>query len=152
SSARRVSRLVEGIMDTLDRHLLKEFVTFFVLVLLSLVALYLGIDMLSKAMGTSMPISQVFSIYLYRVPKTAQLFIPVACLLATLLVLSNMSRQNEILALYSSGVGTFRIVSTFIALAATISTFAFLSFDTLVPLFSRKEILVTRGLDPSQEQ
>lgn len=139
-------------MDTLDRFLLKEFLLYFVFVLIGLAILYLGIDFLSKFWGMNRPMSQALLIYGYKLPAALQLFVPVACLMATLLVLSTMSRQNEILALYSCGVGVLRLLSTFIAVTATLSTFAFLTFDSWVPTSARKEILVQRGLDPSQEE
>lgn len=138
-------------MDTLDRFLLKEFLLYFLSILIGLALLYLGIDFLSKFFGMGRPVGQALLIYLYKLPAALQQFVPVACLMATLLVLSTMSRQNEILALYSCGVGTLRLVSTFVAVTATLSTFAFLTFDSWVPTFARKEILVSRGLDPSQE-
>lgn len=139
-------------MDTLDRFLLKEFILYFVFILFGLAFLYLGVDFLSKFFGMNRPIFQALHIYLYKVPAALQMFVPVACLMATLLVLSTMSRQNEILALYSSGIGVLRLVSTFVAVTATLSTFAFLTFDSWVPTFARKETLVARGLDPSQEE
>jgi lipopolysaccharide export system permease protein len=138
-------------MESLDRYLLKEFLTYFVLVLLGLAAIFLGIDFLSKFWDMNMPVGRIFELYGYKLPAVLQRFLPVACLMATLLVLSNMSRQNEILALYASGVGIFRIISTFIALAAIISTVGFLVFDSLVPVFAKREMLVSKGLDPSQE-
>ncbi len=138
-------------MDTLDRFLLKEFFAYFILVLLGLAAVFLGIDFLTKFWNINMPIGQVFALYGYKLPAAIQKFVPVACLMATLLVLSGMSRQNEILALYTSGIGTLRLLSTFVAIAATISTFSFLVFDSLVPAFSKREIMINRGIDPSQE-
>lgn len=138
-------------MDTLDRFLLKEFFAYFVLVLLGLAAVFLGIDFLTKFWDINMPAGRIFALYGYKLPAAIQKFVPVACLMATLLVLSSMSRQNEILALYSSGIGTLRLISTFIAIAATISTFSFLVFDSLVPAFAKREIMLNRGIDPSQE-
>ncbi len=138
-------------MDTLDRFLVKEFFAYFGLVLLGLAAVFLGIDFLTKFWEINMPVASIFALYGYKLPAAIQKFVPVACLMATLLVLSGMSRQNEILALYSSGIGTLRLISTFIAIAATISTVSFLVFDSLVPAFAKREIMLNRGLDPSQD-
>jgi len=138
-------------MDTLDRFLLKEFLAYFVLVVAGLAILFLGIDFLSNFWKINLPLMRVLAIYGYKLPAAMQQFVPVACLMATLLVLSSMSRQNEILALYSSGIGTLRLISTFVAVIASISTFSFLAFDSLVPTFAKKEMLVRRGLDPASE-
>lgn len=138
-------------MDILDRFLIREFVVYFILVLFGLALLYLGIDFLSHFWDMRMPTVTVLTVYGYKVPAALNQFIPVACLMATLLVLTAMSRQNEVLALYSSGIGTYRIISTFIAVTATISTVSFLTFDSLVPAFAKREMLVQKGLDPSKE-
>ena len=138
-------------MDVLDRLLLREFIVYFILVLGGLALLYLSIDFLSKFWDMQMPMTTVLALYGYKVPGALNQFVPVACLMATLLVLTTMSRQNEVLALYASGIGTYRIISTFIAVTATISTFSFLTFDSLVPAFAKREMLVSKGLDPSQE-
>lgn len=138
-------------MDTLDRFLIREFFQYFLLTLAGMAVLFLGIDFLANLWRTDLPMIKVLEIYLYKIPGALQQFIPLTSLLATLLVLSNMSRQNEVLALYTSGVGTFRIISTFIALVATVSTFSFLAFDTLVPSMTKKQIMIRKGLNPYEE-
>jgi len=138
-------------MDTLDRFLVREFFIFFVVILLALGVLYLAIDFLTHFTTFTIPMSRVFTLYGYKLPAAFQQFVPVACLMATLLVVAHMSRQNEILALYTSGIGNFRIISTFVAAVATISTLSFLSFDNLVPTFAKKQYFAEKGIDPSQE-
>lgn len=139
-------------MDTLDRFLIREFTMYFLVVIFGLAFLFLGIDFMSNMWGFKLPMATVVQIYGYKLPAALQQFLPVACLMATLLVLTTMSRQNEILALYSSGVSTLRLVSTFIATVATVSTIGFLVFDSLVPSLTKKQILVTQGRDPSTEE
>lgn len=138
-------------MDTLDRFLIREFLSFFFIVAFGVALLFLGIDFMSNLWRLGMPVERVVDLYLYKLPATIQQFIPLACLMATLLVLSSMSRQNEVLALYMSGVSTLRILSTFIAAVATISTISFLTFDSLVPSFNMKQLAIQKGLDPSQD-
>jgi lipopolysaccharide export system permease protein len=72
--------------------------------------------------------------------------------MASLLVLTNMSRQNEVLALYSGGISTLRLVSTFIVTVATVSTVGFLIFDSIVPTLNKKQILLSQGRDTSSEE
>jgi lipopolysaccharide export LptBFGC system permease protein LptF len=127
--------------DILDRFLLKDFLIYFVAILIGLASLYLGVDFLSKFWGMNLPVSKVLEIYGYKLPAVIQQFIPVACLMATLLVISNMSRQNEVLALYSMGIGPFRLASTFIAATAVISALAFMLFDSLVSLHLCQSLL-----------
>ncbi len=139
-------------MDTLDRYLLKETGVFLLLLIVGLGLLFVGIDFLNNFWRSPLPLNKVVLTYVYRIPLAIQQFVPVACLIATLIVLSGLSRQNEILALNASGIGTLRIVSTFVALVATVSAASFLIFDPLVPVFNRKIVLISRGLDPSNSE
>lgn len=139
-------------MDTLDRYLVREYLVYFVLVLFGLVVLYLGIDFLSNFWRSNDSLQKVMQLYWYRVPRVIELFLAVAALLSCLLVLTQMSRQNEVLALYASGVSTLRILSTFVAVVALVSTANFLLSDPLGPVMRRKEILLSQGKDPSAEE
>ncbi len=139
-------------MDTLDKYLVRETVLFLFLILLGLAILFLGIDFLSNFWRSTFPLSTMTRMYLYKMPAAIQQFVPVASLMASLLVLTAMSRQNEILALYASGIGTLRILSTFVAITATVSTASFLIFDPIVPVFTRKHILVSQGMDPASTE
>lgn len=139
-------------MDTLDRYLVREYLTYFVVVLGGLVVLYLGIDFLSNFWRTGDSLQKTLQLYWFRVPRVVEMFLAVAVLLSCLLVLTNMSRQNEILALYASGVSTLRILSTFVAVVALISTINFLFSDPLGPVMRRKEILLMQNKDPGSEE
>ncbi|MBY0369717.1 LptF/LptG family permease [bacterium] len=139
-------------MDTLDRYLVKETLVYLVLILLGLATLFLGIDFLTNFWRSHEPLSVMLRLYLYRMPQAIQLFVPLSCLMATLLVLTSMSRQNETLALYTSGNSTLRILSTFVALIACVSTVCFIVLDSAVPLFNRKHVLLSQGKDPSSSE
>ncbi|MBI3293190.1 MAG: LptF/LptG family permease [Deltaproteobacteria bacterium] len=139
-------------MDTLDRYLAREFFSYFFLVWAILATLFLSVDFFTRYWDLRMGLGQVFQLYAYQTPSVLQQFLPVAVLMASLLVLASMSRQNEILALYLSGVGLWRLVSTFVAIVATLSTICFLFFDNWVPYFEKKKVLLKQGLDTSDEQ
>lgn len=132
-------------MDTLDKYLIRDLVIYFVLILLGISSLAVGIDFLSKFWGASIPFSRAIEIYAYKVPFAIQQFVPVAALMATLLLVSSMARQNELLALYASGISNIRLVSTFVAAIATLSTIAFLFFDPLLPLFEKMRAQAEQG-------
>ena len=138
-------------MDTLDRYLIRDLVIYFILILLGIASLAVGIDFLSKFWSSATPFAQALKIYLYKLPFALQQFVPVAALMATLLLASSMARQNELLALYASGISNIRIVSTFVAAVATLSTITFLVFDPLLPIFEKKRTEVEQGSNPSSE-
>jgi lipopolysaccharide export system permease protein len=137
--------------DTLDRYLCREFFFYFVPVHLSLGVLFIGIDFFANGWSNAQPGGKLMAIYLLKLPAALQMFFPLALLLATLLVLTNMSRQNELLALSANGFSGFRIASTFVAVAAALSGIAFAFFDSSVPLATKRRMLLERGIDPTSE-
>ena len=137
-------------MDILDRYLVKEFVLYFFAIHLGLGVLGLGIDFLSHMWEVKLGLGSLFLLYGYKFPFYLQQFFPLATLLATLVLLTTMSRSNEILALFSGGVGSFRIVSTLVATVATISTFYFLVFDSWVPAFNSRRVFLEQGINSDQ--
>lgn len=138
-------------MDTLDKYLVKELIVYFILILCGVSILFLGVDFLSKFWSIQMPVSTVLTLYLYKIPEAVRQFVPVACLMATLLVISTMAKQNEVIALYASGISTIRIAATFIAVVAALSAISFLILDPLVPTLEKKRLLLEKGADTSEE-
>lgn len=138
-------------MDILDRFLVREFLRYFVLVTVGISVLFLGIDFLANMWKINLPMGKILIFYVLKIPEALQQFLPLGCLLGVLLVLAGMSRQNEILALYSSGVGGLRIVSTFVAIVATVSTLSFLVFDSLVPTMTKMQLMLRKGVSFDQE-
>lgn len=136
-------------MDILDRYLVKEFILYFLAIHLGLGVLALGIDFLSHMWDIQLGFGRMVTLYGYKFPFYLQQFFPLAVLLATLVLLTTMSRQNEILSLYCGGIGSFRLVSTLVATVATISTAYFLFFDSFVPFFNGRKVALEQGLDPS---
>lgn len=135
-------------MDTLDRYLVKELLTYFLLILAGLAVLFLAVDFLAKASSLSLPLNKILVLYLLKIPEALKQFVPVACLMATLLVVAAMSKQNEVIALYASGISSLRVASTFIGAVAAISAVSFSLFDPLVPILEKKRQLFERGATP----
>jgi lipopolysaccharide export system permease protein len=138
-------------MDILDRYLVKEFVLYFFAIHFGLGVLGLSIDFLSHMWEVKLGLGRLFLLYGYKFPFYLQQFFPLAVLLATLVLLTSMSRQNEILALFAGGIGSFRIVSTLVAVVATISTFYFLAFDSWVPAFNGRRVFLEQGIEPAEQ-
>ncbi len=119
--------------------------------LLALAILFIGIDFFSNFWNFQWPLAKTLTYYLYKLPAALQLFVPVASLMAVLLVLSSMSKQNEVLALFASGISTARVASTFVAAVAAISALSFLVFDHLVPPLNKKQKMLAQGLEANQD-
>ena len=76
-------------------------------------------DMLSKGVSPWL----VLRIVLYMLPDVLRYALPFSVMIATVLVFSRMSADNEIVALKASGVSLWQIVAPGLALSAVISLF-----------------------------
>ncbi len=143
-------------MDTLDKFLVKEFLTYFFFSWLGLALLAIGVDFFSNfwklhfhestsAVTQGVSALRLLVYYAYKMPAALQQFLPVATLLGVLLLFSTLSRQNEILALYSSGIGPWRPLSTLFAVLSVMSAVSFMLLDRLVPTCEKQQILMRLG-------
>ncbi len=99
-------------IKTIDRHLLKEMLKFIFLALLSVVTIYLLVDLfeeLSYFTTRKTPLLVVLRYYFYSLPSAIILLYPVSLVLAAFVVYGQMTRNNEISALKSAGIIIYRI-------------------------------------------
>lgn len=71
--------------------------------------------------------------YLYSFPEIISKLLPVACLLGTILTLSNMNKANELVALFASGMSLFRIATPVLLWVLLVSAIGYWSADKLMP-------------------
>ncbi len=99
-------------MTTIDRHLLKELIKFVSLALLSVVIIYLLIDLFEElSYFTSRKVSfwVILQYYFYSLPSAIVLLYPVSLILAVFVVYGQLTRNNELSAFKSSGVIIYRL-------------------------------------------
>ncbi|MEO0081384.1 MAG: LptF/LptG family permease [candidate division WOR-3 bacterium] len=99
-------------MKTIDRHILGEVVRFTLLALLSVVVIYLLIDLfeeLNYFLTRKVSIFTVLLYYVYILPSAVTLLYPVSMLLAVFVVYGQMTRHRELHALESAGVRALRL-------------------------------------------
>ncbi|MBI4861252.1 MAG: LptF/LptG family permease [Candidatus Riflebacteria bacterium] len=96
--------------------------------------------------------------FIKRTPEDMQYIFPVATLLATLLVFSQMSRTQEIVALRSAGVSPWRLMAPVVLFAALVTAGVFHFLERIVPPSMRrsqelweKKIRVNRALSSFKE-
>ena len=113
----------------LQKYLLGEFLKYFIIALLSLAAFYVVVDFISN-IGTftkhSPEFKYILAYFAYKTPEIIYRVLPLAVLLAALLSISFFNKNNEIMAVKSSGVGMFKFFAPLIVLGAVISLSAFL--------------------------
>jgi len=115
-------------MKLIDRYLASRLTVWLAVIILSVVSLYVLIDLATRTrpgiVEHNVPAPIVVRYYLNYLPVIVLQMTPVAFLLACLFVLGNFARNNEYTALLAGGVSLYRIavapvcVSAAVALAA----------------------------------
>ena len=128
-------------MTILDRYVLKEFTKMFLLILVSLLALYLIVDFFERirmflSKGASM--RQMASYFVLTVPMILSQMIPVAVLLGSLLSFGILSKNSEITAMKANGLSLYRLSLPVIAASFAICIVAFLLSEFITPSTNQK--------------
>jgi lipopolysaccharide export system permease protein len=121
----------------LSRYLLREFLKFFFAALAGFVVIFYIVDLLdnmSNLVRYQAPLGAAFLLYLFKLPQIVFYVMPVAVLVATLFSLTILSKDNEVMALRSSGISVHRFVAPLILLSILLSGFAFVNNEFLVPV------------------
>ena len=113
-------------MRTLDRYVLREWITVFLVSALGVPLVPIIFDLtdnLDKYMSRGLHKGAIFLAYVYALPETIYLVIPAAVLIATVFTVGAMGRHSEITAAKASGVSFHRLVRPL--LAASLGAFVF---------------------------
>ena len=123
-------------MKRLDRFILKAFIGPFVAILLVVIFilmmqfLWLYID---ELVGKGLGLGVILEFLMWGVFTILPLAMPLATLLASMMVVGQMAENNELLAIKAAGVSFSRIISPLIAAAFLIAVGAYFIGDRLVP-------------------
>jgi lipopolysaccharide export system permease protein len=122
-----------------DRYITKEYLKFFAGSLIVFSTLFLVVDMLSQIWELKADSTTLWLYFIYEIPKIVYLMTPVSCLMATIFTVSILSRSNELVALFSSGISLARITLPILMTTCLIAVGSFFVSDKLVPPFTRKQ-------------
>ena len=128
-------------MHILDTYISRKFLSVLSFALIAFIIIYVIVDLienLDQFMGHDVPKVMVLLYYMYSLPYIIILVLPVACLLASLYSVGQMARNNEIVAISSSGIPLTRILLPLFIIALIISIFAIFFGEKIVPLASVK--------------
>ncbi len=113
----------------LQKYLISEFLKYFVIALISLIFFYVMVDFISN-IGTftkhSPEFKYIILYFFFKLPEITYRVLPLSALLSTLLSISFFNKNDEIMAVKSSGLSMLRFFAPLIILGAAISIFAFL--------------------------
>lgn len=128
-------------MRLLDKYIIKEYVRFFAITLISLIALFLIVDFFEKIrmfLSNHASVIQMASYFLFSIPMIISLMLPAAVLLATLMTFSSLSKFSEIIAMKANGVSLYRISGPVVIFAAFIAVFLFYFSEVIAPASIQK--------------
>jgi lipopolysaccharide export system permease protein len=126
-------------VNIIDRYIAKIFLGFFSAGLIVFVTLFVAIDYMTNLAQYKAPGEAVIKYYLLLAPTQIYQMVPVACLMGTIFTLSQLSRSNELVALFSSGLSLARISMPILVLVVSISSLGFWLNDRLFPIINQRK-------------
>jgi lipopolysaccharide export system permease protein len=124
------------VMTIIRRYIFTEFLRFFLVAFVGILAVFLCVEFLQKAddfIRFKADIRDVLAYFWYVVPDIVTPTLPIAALLATLLSLGNLSRHNEIIAMYSGGISLTGIIAPVVVAGVLLSTIGFINNELIMP-------------------
>jgi lipopolysaccharide export system permease protein len=128
-------------LKILDRYILKEFLKFVGITVISLIVLFLIVDFFEKIrmfLSNQATPTQMASYFIFSIPMIISYMLPPAVLLATLLTYSSLSKFSEITAMKANGISLYRISIPPLVFAVLISIFLFFFNELITPAAVQK--------------
>jgi len=123
-------------MRILDRYLIKGFFHSLFLSVVCLLGIYVIVeffekidDVVKRGIASIIMLKYLF----YSLPKIFFQILPVAFLIAVLLILGLMSRNGELMAIKASGISLYRVTSVLLAIALIFSVVTFICQEVILP-------------------
>ena len=129
-------------LKTIDRYIGSQFLRMFFLCLFAFVIIYLMIDFIER----SSPIFKkdpaliwVAAYFAFKIPVIFFQMMPVACLLGSLLSLTILAKNSELVAVKAGGIPILRATASIFVLAFSISILSFLINEFVSPAANLKK-------------
>jgi lipopolysaccharide export system permease protein len=123
-------------MKVVDRYLFFEMIGPFMIGVVGFV-LVLAVDLLftmaDLIINKGVPFWAVLKLLVYKLPSIMVLTFPVSTLFATAMALGRLSKDNEIVALRTSGVSIFRISLPILIMGVAVSVASYVTNEKIVP-------------------
>ena len=127
-------------MKIVDKYMVRGFLGPFIWCLLLFLVMAVIIDVFSfidDIVKFGIPLASIAAFYVYYIPTIFIQVTPMAALLSTIYVLSNLNKNNEIIAMKSSGISLWRILAPILLLGVLISIVTFVVNDRVIPVSSK---------------
>lgn len=124
-------------MTIVDKYLTRETLKSLAIVLAIVVGLYIIVEFFNKAdnfMEAGLSIARLLRYLQLKLPQITVQIMPVAMLLAVLIALGLMNKNNEIIALKCAGVSAYYLLRSVLAIAVVMSLVIFFLSEIVVPI------------------
>ena len=124
-------------MSLIEKYLNKEIFKYFGIVLLTVVGIYLAVDFFQRIdnfLDADLAFSRIIKFYQLKIPSVISQIAPVGILLAVSIVFGLMNKNNEIIALKSSGVSITYLLGPVVLIGLLLSIIIFLFSEMIVPI------------------
>jgi lipopolysaccharide export system permease protein len=128
-------------MSCLHKYWLKEFLKFFFIIQGMILLLFVFIDYLSKMdrfLNSDLSLLGAFGYVLLKVPFMFVQLTPASILLATIIVFGLMNRNNELLAVRSSGISVYFLIKPALLVGVVLAVLMFFLGETIIPVSMAK--------------
>ncbi|MFZ7124658.1 MAG: LPS export ABC transporter permease LptG [Desulfobacterales bacterium] len=122
-------------MTLLSRYVTREVIKYVLLILLVISTIYMVADFVNKAdefIDVDLSLPELLFCFVAQMPL--EQFVPVSVLLSILVVFGLMGRNNEILALKSSGVSDWKLAKSMLGIGIVVSLLLFIGSESVFPL------------------
>jgi lipopolysaccharide export system permease protein len=124
-------------MSIIYKYLAIQIAKYFGMMLAMVVGIYVAVDFFERIddfMEAKLPISKALTFFFLKTPFIIAQILPVCILLAVLVVFGLMARNNEIVALKSSGVSIFYLLKPVLVIGLIFSILLFFFSEVIVPI------------------
>jgi lipopolysaccharide export system permease protein len=124
-------------MTILDKYLVREILKCLVIVLAVVLGLFIIVEFFNKAdnfMEAGLPITRLIRYLQLKLPQIIVQITPIGILLAILVALGLMNKNNEIIALKSGGGSIYLLLRPVLAIAVLLGIVLFLLSEIIVPI------------------
>lgn len=127
-------------MKIIDKYMVRGFFGPFIWCLLLFIVMAVIIDIFSfidNIVKFKIPLESIAAFYIYYIPTIFIQVLPMAALLSTIYVLSQLNKNNEIVAMKSSGISLWRVLTPILLIGVLISMVTFIVNDRVIPISSK---------------
>jgi lipopolysaccharide export system permease protein len=131
-----LNKLQNTVMSIIGRYLVKETAKFFSVILVTVIFIFLAVDFFEKIdnfIEAGLPLFKILLFFQFRIPFVIAQMAPVGLLLSISIVVGLMNKNNELIALRSSGVSPFVVLRSILAIASACGVLLFILSDQIVP-------------------